>query len=136
LDLDKKLRNLAKKHHANYTRYADDLTFSSKTNEDLDKIIPKVHSMIKHQGFTLNYEKIRVMRTGGRQTVTGLTVNEKVNTPRFVARNLRAKIHQLKKAGKVDPAEEMKLIGYIGFVKGANPDKADKLFKQLQEVGA
>ena len=42
--LDKKLKNLAYSHSARYTRYADDITFSSKTNKNLHKIIPKAHS--------------------------------------------------------------------------------------------
>jgi RNA-directed DNA polymerase len=77
-ELDRKLGNLAGKYRARYTRYADDLTFSSKKNTDLHKIISKAHSFIKRQGFDINYKKINVMRRGGRQVVTGLTVNDKV----------------------------------------------------------
>ena len=133
--LDRKLGGLAKKHKAIYTRYADDITFSSKTNKDLHKIIPKAHSCIKKEGFTLNYKKIQVMRRGGRQVVTGLVVNDKLNVPRKKSRNFRAEIHQTRLTGDEEDFHILaKLRGYNGFITGANREKGKQNLKKIGEL--
>ncbi|RKX65764.1 MAG: hypothetical protein DRP42_04255 [Tenericutes bacterium] len=129
--LDRKLGALARKHDAVYTRYADDITFSSKTNKTLPNLIPKAHSFIKGEGFELNYKKIQIMRTGSKQIVTGLVVNEKVNVPRARVRNFRAEVHQFKDLE--DFQELNRLRGFWSFVVGANKAKGawfkSRLFK-------
>ncbi len=133
MELDTKLTNLAQKHKARYTRYADDITFSSKTNKDLHKIIAKAHSFIKKQGFTLNYNKIHVMRRGGRQMVTGLTVNDRVNVPRPRVKNFRAEVHKADFDGGSDDFREFaRLMGFSSFIFGANKKKGVKFFKKIR----
>ena len=59
-----------------YSRYADDITFSSNipiSTEMLSNII----SIIHQYGFELNEKKLRFKLSNRKQTVTGLTVNEK-----------------------------------------------------------
>lgn len=80
--LDVRLLDLVKKYKLNYTRYADDLTFSTNDKyfltfqsdflEELEKIILKT-------GFELNPKKTRLMFNNSQQKVTGLVVNQKVN---------------------------------------------------------
>lgn len=137
--MDRKLGGLAKRFNAVYTRYADDITFSSKTNKDLHKIIPKAHSFIKGEGFELNYKKTRVMRKGCRQIVTGLTVNSKVNVPRARVRNFRAELHQTHLSGtKDDYLTIQQLKGFNAFIMGANKNKgikfAEKIDKMVKDV--
>ena len=133
IELDKKLTNLAAKFHARYTRYADDIVFSSKTNKQLDKIIPKAHSFILHQGFDINYKKLQIMRRGGRQMVTGIVVNDGINVPRTRVRNLRAEIHKKKYTG-VTLDEKARLAGVISFVYGANKEKGQKLYDDIDKL--
>jgi len=133
IDMDKKLYNLAKNNKAKYSRYADDMTFSSKKNNHLDKIIPKAHSIIKQADFTLNYKKINVMRKGCRQVVTGLVVNDKVNVPRKKLRNFRAELHQKKLNGaSINDVHRMK--GYTAFVSSVNPEKGEKFKIDIEEM--
>lgn len=133
IELDKKLTNLAGKFRARYTRYADDITFSSKTNKQLHKIIPKAHSFVLHQGFDINYKKTQVMRRGGRQTVTGLTVNDTVNVPRTRTRNLRAELHKKKYTG-ISLDERGRLAGVTSFIYGANKKKGQKFYDDLDKL--
>lgn len=130
-ELDKKLKNLAYKHSARYTRYADDITFSSKTNKNLHKIIPKAHSFIIKQGFVLNYKKIKVYRRGGRMMVTGLVVNDKVNVPRPRLKNFRAEVHQADFSDG-DFKEYARLMGFTSFIIGANKKKGVPLKEELR----
>jgi len=133
--LDRKLGGLAKKHNAVYTRYADDLTFSSKTNNDLHKIIPKVHSFIKGEGFVLNYNKTKVTRRGGRMMVTGICVNDRLNVPRKIVKNFRAEVHQTRLSGTQDDLHVLaELKGFASHIYNANPNKGKQYLKKISEL--
>jgi len=134
--LDRKLNALARKHDAIYTRYFDDLTFSTKTNKQLPKIIGMAHSYVKKEGFDLNYEKNRIMRRGSKMVVTSLTVNEKLNVPRKRVRNFRAEVHQSITQGTVGEydAELPRLVGFNSFIMGANKKKGKQLLKKIFSI--
>ena len=90
LKLDRRLTGLAKRFGVKYSRYADDITFSSmhnvfKNNEFLEEL----KRIIESQGFQINQKKVRLQKTGYKQEVTGLTVNEKVNVRRRYVKIIR-----------------------------------------------
>lgn len=99
--LDRKLSGLSKTNKVSYTRYADDLTFSSYYNvfNGRRKFRREVFEIIENQGFLINEDKIRLQGDGYRKIVTGLVVNEKVNLERNSIRNLRALLNSWKKSG-------------------------------------
>ncbi len=137
-DLDKKLVALAKKYHCQYTRYADDITFSCnmKTfphslasyegNNPLtgETIIGKpFEDTIDSAGFKVNHSKVRLQIPSVRQVVTGITVNEFPNVSRDYIRNIRAMLHDWKAHGLV--AAEKNYISKHPHKKIEIPD--DKL---------
>ncbi len=75
-----------------YTRYADDLSFSSETFIQKE-FIGSLNHIIGKYGFELNESKIRLQSSKSKQTVTGIVVNQKVNVDRKYIRNLRATLH-------------------------------------------
>jgi len=89
--LDSQLIDLARRSQSAYTRYADDITFSSsrrsfpKPIAYLDSVTNQIvvgvelSKVVAHNGFQINQSKVRLQKTGQRQQVTGLTVNEKPN---------------------------------------------------------
>lgn len=104
--MDIRLQGVAKRFGLNYTRYADDLTFSEKHNvfeknsNVFEKIfIPnsifdnEVRRIITEQNFHVKESKVRLQKEGYRQEVTGLVVNEKVNVSRKYIKQLRQWIH-------------------------------------------
>lgn len=111
--LDIRLASLARNVGCNYSRYADDLTFSTsklvfpveiaqridgtehkwQPGKELERIIVK-------SGFLINAGKTRMQYAGSRQDVTGLVVNAKVNTRAEYRRTARAMVHRLLKTGK------------------------------------
>ncbi|WP_354624700.1 TIR domain-containing protein [Psychromonas sp. MME2] len=109
--LDKKLVQIAKKYHLTYTRYADDITFSSNKpfphsiveKEELEngeykhKVGIFLERSIKSSGFNINHSKTRLQHKSQRQEVTGLVVNEGVNINRKFIRKTRAMIHDWRK---------------------------------------
>lgn len=109
--LDIRLAKLAHRYGCSYSRYADDLTFS--TNE---RVFPSAialsnndHSwaagaalskIIEKAGFQLNPKKTRMQYLNSRQEVTGLVVNRRINSRPEYRRLARAMTHQLVTKGE------------------------------------
>lgn len=113
--LDNALMRLAKKTDCIYTRYADDITFSTYKpvfnesivrvengivliGEDLRKILEK-------NSFEVNTQKITLRSRIYRQEVTGLTVNRFPNLRRDYIKQLRAILHSCEKYGVYNAAK-------------------------------
>ncbi|MBU1239727.1 reverse transcriptase family protein, partial [Myxococcota bacterium] len=140
--IDNQLVSLACAFKARYSRYADDLFFSSRYNRNLPGIISSVERILNAHGFSINRKKVRVMRRGQRQVVAGLIVNGK--TPavgREQLRSLRAAIHLLEKelqgAGPQSPsvAKLMESIqGKISFFHMVNPQSVRRLARTFKAI--
>ncbi|AMR32718.1 hypothetical protein A0256_15450 [Mucilaginibacter sp. PAMC 26640] len=99
--MDHQLAELADKFKINYTRYADDITFSSNRNlyQEGSKFRHMLESIVISQGFALNGNKTRLQKKHSRQVVTGLVVNERTNVNRDYIRSLRMYLHYWEKYG-------------------------------------
>lgn len=101
--LDFKLLQIAKKYHLDYTRYADDLTFSTNDKTFLDKyeaFFNSVSGAIRHAGFEINDRKTKLQYRDSRQTVTGLVVNKKISVNHRYYKDTRAMAYQLYRTGE------------------------------------
>ena len=89
--LDRRLLGLAKRFNLCYTRYADDITFSSDYNvfQEESEFMAEFKRIIADQHFVINDKKTRLQKKNQRQEVTGLVVNEKVNIVREYIRDIR-----------------------------------------------
>lgn len=110
--LDARLVRLAKTYGLAYSRYADDLTFSTN-RKDFPPRIASVYALgdnvwaageelthaVESRGFKINAAKTRMQFRTSRQTVTGLTVNRKVNVSQTYYRSVRAMCHSLFNVG-------------------------------------
>ena len=83
-----------------YTRYCDDMTFSS--DRPLYGVYQKVKKMLFEMGFELNEAKTHFISNADRQTVTCLVVNEKLSIPSSYKRNLRQEVYYTLKFGIED----------------------------------
>jgi len=82
--MDARLAGAARHYGFTYSRYADDLVFSTNdADAKLGPLLTFVRQIIEAEHFTVNEEKTLVMRPQHRQAVTGLVVNE---TPHVSAR--------------------------------------------------
>ncbi|MDO6726841.1 reverse transcriptase family protein [Cognatishimia sp. 1_MG-2023] len=131
--LDRRLASLAQSLDANYSRYADDLSFSGdqKIQKTLLRAVPQI---IREEGFQLNGVKTRVMKNTARQTVTGVVVNSHLNTSRSSFDHLKAVIHACGRDGDTrlrDPAFQSSLLGQIEWVESVNPRRGQKLRRLL-----
>ena len=93
-DLDDLLTQYAKSMNWNYTRYADDMTFSSDGLITVD-MIERVKTIIHNQGFATNPKKIRLYGPEEQKVVTGLVVTDQVTLAPGFLPQLEKEIQQL-----------------------------------------
>ena len=111
--LDIRMVNLAKRAKCTYTRYADDLTFSTNKKEFPAIISVKCDNSdnqwapskelkkeIERVDFKINEQKTPMTNKTRRQIVTGLVVNNKTNTKNDYYKNARSMCHSLFKTGQ------------------------------------
>jgi len=105
--LDTELQRLARRYRCVYSRYADDITFSTRRSHfprslaEKDGIGPSapvllgpsLEEALRRNGFAVNMAKVRLRSKQQRQEVTGLLVNRRVNVPRKLVRQVRAMLH-------------------------------------------
>ncbi len=102
--LDKRFVNLGLKSNFTYSRYADDMTFSSD-DDKTTKMIPFFKEITIDEGFVVNEGKVRILRSGSRQSVTGIVVNQKPNIARQEVKKLRAVLHNCKRGNPYKQAD-------------------------------
>lgn len=119
--LDREFRKVARENKCEYSRYADDITFSSKAkffpkklakivnddeSEETVKLGYELRRVFKNNGFEINSDKSRLSHHSQRQEVTGLTVNDKPNVKRQFVREIRAMLHAWQTYGLEDVQKE------------------------------
>lgn len=150
--LDVHLGNLASRNGCTYTRYADDLSFSTNLRSFPHAIAipdpsgsgiwsagPELESRIRCAGFTLNPAKSRLSIRNSRQMVTGLIVNQIVNVPEEYSKKTRAMCDKLFRTGSYDYSPGTKVpspsrlleplhgrLSYIFNVKFPKADDGDR----------
>lgn len=105
--LDYRLIKIARKYKCSYSRYADDITFSSNKKNAVEKLcsVKNVYKTNKYQitlelrkeidrcGFNINVKKTRIQHASNKQVVTGLVVNRKINICRHKYKCFRRDVH-------------------------------------------
>ena len=155
LKLDRELACWAAKNHINYSRYADDLTFSGEVFISTEKQ-QEIRQIILQNQFVVNEKKVRQRVTNRQQTVTGLTVNSKVNVDRRYLKKVRAMLHDTRINGisigtknhfnlthnpsKYETQKFLNklsgMIGFIGQVRGQSDFLYLNFRHQLDEIQA
>jgi RNA-directed DNA polymerase len=128
--LDVRLVRLAKAHGCSYSRYADDLTFSTNEREfpiqlaafsqgtSTWNIGTALAATIANADYNINPAKTRMQCRASRQTVTGLTVNRKVNIQATYYRNARAMCYAAFQAGEYHRPGSDKPISTLIEIEG------------------
>lgn len=133
MKLDHRLAGLAKKHGFDYTRYADDLTFSGNDLSQITLFLKLVPRIVAEEGFAINAEKTRVMRQASRQTVAGVIVNKDMGLSRKTRRVLRAAIHHERTQPSGDVHRQRQLHGVLAYLYMLNPKQAQALMLPRRE---
>ena len=127
--LDYRIVKIAKKYRFTYSRYADDMTFSTnrelnsnklRASKELENFLTELEDLIISSGFEINPKKTRLSNNMQRQEVTGLVVNKKINVKREYVKNTRAMAFRLYKDGAFEidktPGTINQLTGRFAFI--------------------
>lgn len=133
--LDRRLAGLAKRFGLHYTRYADDITFSSMhyVYAESGEFRKELVRIISSQGFTINDAKTRLQKYGSRQEVTGIIVSEKLNVTKKYVREIRSLLYIWEKYGYTDAMSKFlpKYKAEKGHIKKGNPNLTNVLDGKL-----
>jgi hypothetical protein len=134
-NLDRRLNGLANRFGITYTRYADDITFSSPHNIYADEtFIQELKRIIEEdQKLVINPKKTRLQKSGYRKEATGLIINDKVNVSRRYVKQIRMWLHYWEKYGYFKAAQIFKrdYTTDKGHVKNTNVQMANVLKGKL-----
>lgn len=160
--LDNKLMDLSQKGRFVYSRYADDITFSTNIipipkeigtiENNVLVLSDELSNIINNNGFRINSSKTRFASKFNRQEVTGLIVNKFPNVKRNYIRHVRAMLHAWEKYGINSAAKEHfekynykykkttqielsylnEIVGKIGYI-GMIRGKDDFIYKKLYQ---
>lgn len=142
--MDLRLEKLAEKLEIEYTRYADDITFSGEGKNINTRLLNYVKNIVEDCGFEINERKTRFAGKGRRQEVTGLIVNnDKINVPKEYIREIRQELYYIDKFGLKAHREKVgfenkyyreHLLGKILYVKSINELKGAELLKYYNNI--
>ncbi len=128
--LDQRLDAIARERATTYTRYADDLFFSTTLPDNLKDFPALVESVIRGLSYPgqlhIQPSKTRHSSKRGRRQVTGLVLKSDgtVGIGRHRKRFIRGLIH---KVASLQPAERRELAGLIAFARSVEPDFVNAL---------
>ncbi|WP_338521479.1 reverse transcriptase family protein [Pseudomonas batumici] len=131
--LDERLSRLAKKNNLNYTRYADDMTFSGGY---ISKNLPQlITSIVTQYGLTVNDSKTRLMIDKNKKIVTGLSVaGVSLKVTRDLKRAIKQDVFYIEKYGFLSHVSQQKItdpfyldsiFGKVNFWLQAEPKNAE-----------
>jgi RNA-directed DNA polymerase len=140
--IDCRLSGLAVSAAAEYTRYADDLAFSGDDafHRRVDRFSEHVAPVLLEEGFRAHHRKTRIMRSGTRQYLVGLVINQKMNLVRKDLDTLKAILTNCIRSGPesqnrdAHPAFRSHLEGRIAFAEMMNPTKGARLRNLFEKI--
>lgn len=164
LRMDAQLTRLSRDNSCNYTRYADDITFSTNKECFSKKIVASLNPLtisdviiriIKNNYFDINFNKVNIRSNNDSKFITGVKVNSKLNVSRKKYREVRAILHALRTHGHDKALEEhiakyskrkrsipqtnfynivQGKIAFLGMVRGGFDPIVSKLKIQLEQI--
>jgi len=136
-EFDTQIPNLLKKlvsDDIEYTRYADDLTFSSNSHS-MENVLPIIAPKLRSMGLELNTDKTRLMGCGQRQEITGLNINSgRPTVPKKYRHRVRALVHRASNGWLITHKQMESLLGMISHIALCHPGEAKKYRGMLLPV--
>lgn len=131
--LDVRLNGLCSRKDIVYTRYADDLSFSSNNRTKLNSIEKIVKYIVKEEGFEINEKKTRYLSNDVKKTITGITINnEEVHVDKALKKKIRAMIFN--SIVNKDYTRNDKIKGSIAYVDSIEKGYKDKILNYIIQI--
>jgi RNA-directed DNA polymerase len=140
--LDCRLSGLAESAGAAYTRYADDLAFSSDQSFDrsVSRFAARVAAILMEEGFAVQHRKTRIMRQSVRQHLAGIVTNQRLNVQRKDFDLLKAILTNCVRHGPATQNREARphfrehLAGRLSYIESIHPEKGRRLHAIFDQI--
>lgn len=124
-DFDERLTKITQADNVVYTRYADDITLSSNSNDILKKypfLVQDLTKILEYPKLKINDKKTVFASRAGHRFITGVTLtnDQNLSIGRERKRLIRAMYHRMQ-LGLLDYNEIQKLQGLIAFAENIEP---------------
>lgn len=118
-----------------YTRYADDMIFSSKINFDKRKVISKIENLLNSSGLSINHSKTTFKKIRQRVFVTGIKINHNHEISYGYKKHMQLKRDLFltlieMKNGFFNKDINNRLIGRISFASSINKKKTEIMLRK------
>jgi len=125
LKLDRRLAGLTSRRNIVFTRYSDDMTFSTNNRIVLYRTLPTILRIIQSEDFEPNEPKIRFLGPRTQCRITGLVKNSsepRWGIGRYKKLRMRAIMHNMinNKMHDHDYPDENSINGWLNFLKGVD----------------
>ncbi len=134
--LDVRIQGYVGKRGINYTRYADDLSFSGLSPAKVVKIIPMIKSIVEDEKFFVNPAKTRIAGAARAKKVTGLIIsNDNFGIGKRKYKDLRAKIHHLTLPREQTNTKLLyEVSGWLSYLNSVDKKRLSKANKYITEL--
>jgi len=131
--MDARINGYCSRKDIIYTRYADDLAFSSNNRMLLNKVEKFIKHIVEEEGFVINDKKTRYLSNDVKKTITGITINDdSIHVDKKFKRDLRAQIYQSIKSK--DYKDNNQILGKIAYVNSIEDNFREKMIKYLGDI--
>lgn len=140
--VDKQIQSAISNLNITYTRYADDLTFSSPNN--IEFVVPLVTQIVSNNGFEINTQKTHLETDPHRKLVTGLVVTDTIKVPKYYKRKFNQELFYCEKYGVASHLKNCKthkkinfkeyMYGKAYYIKMIEPDLGEKYLQRLDLI--
>jgi len=130
----REIQRLAESQNLSFGQFVDDSGLSGDVR-DFGIITAISHALSRH-GLKISRAKVKVMRPGHRQIVTGHTVNTKVGIPREKRSQARAAVHHLENCagnGRGFARQRQSAEARVRRMMRYHPGKGKRLLQRLEQ---
>lgn len=131
--MDSRINGYCSRRDIVYTRYADDLAFSSDNRTILNKTEKFIKYVVEDEGFLINNKKTRYLSNDVKKTVTGITINyNSIHVDKTLKKYLRAQIFESIKT--MNYADNDNIRGKIAFIDSIEDGFKDRMVKYIEHI--
>lgn len=137
--LDREFHRIARECSTTCTRYADDITLSGNSIENLLKAEQKIKQIVsrsKNPRLSFNDDKRGIFTTAGRRVVTGLVItpDAKVSLGRERKRRISAALHHISVGRNLTPEHMEQTRGWLAYANSVEPTFVDAMAKKYSSA--
>ena len=130
-EFDSKITELCDLQNITYTRYADDIAFSTNKKDilfDFAGVVAEILSQCEYPSISINPDKTVFLSRKGNMHITGLVLSNdrKVSIGRSKKRYVKSLVYRFLNNNLTED-EKLYLSGYLSFCVSVEPDFVEKL---------